>query len=73
MALALFTHADKGSCSKEDARVEGICVTAGERSAFCAKRYLFLTFLDLRSRELVFQCISCFTISQLFFMSNECQ
>lgn len=77
MFLVLIIYADKGSSSKEDMCIEGICVamTAGERSVFCAKCYLFQIFLvlDLCSSKLVFQRISCFTISQLFFVSNECQ
>lgn len=77
MFLVLITYADKGNSSKENVHIEGICVTvtAGERSVFCANCNLFLIFLvfDLCSSELVFQCISSFTISQLFFVSNECQ
>lgn len=77
MFLALIIYADKGNFSKKNVPVEGICVTvtAGERSVFCARCCLFLTFLvlELCSSELVFQCISRFTVSQLFFVSNECQ
>lgn len=77
MFLALITYADKGNLSKKNLPVEGICVTvtAGVRSVFRAKCCLFLTFLvlDLCSSDLVFQCISRFTVSQLFFVSNKCQ
>lgn len=67
MVLVLITYADKGNSSKENVLKVYLFLTAAERSVFCANCYLFLIFLvfNLCSSELVFQCISFFTIFQL--------